>query len=426
MKVNSSLFDLYVHKITFPIAVAVSGGADSLALLLLAHDFAKKNSGRVLALTVDHDLRPESSTEAHQVKVWAQARGIEHIILEWQGEKPKNRLQEKAREARYQLLTNWCKENDISHLFLGHHGQDQEETFWIRLSSGSGLDGLSGMKKSIKKNGVFIHRPLLSVPKEHLKSILSNENQEWIEDPSNHNDRFLRGRLRESLKEEGLSSSRLLNVMEKLNEDAAFIQQNVEGFLKTNVSIKTGGYIGISKRAFFELHPAIAKRVISFLVDWFRGASYPPRSKQIATILENIKEGNAFTSGGIHWIIKKDEIFLFREFRAIKDSLCLDDIKTETLWDNRFWIDPAIKEYVSRETILAPLGARQASSMQIAPHDTLYNVPHLALQSLPVLWEKGNVVAIFPLCDNNMSCEKDLQKKIFLKPLFHDSLMITM
>ena len=129
MIISDSEFDNWLKKVSFPLAVAVSGGSDSLALLLLAHNFAQKNKGRLIALTVDHGLRPESKDEALKVQTWAKEKEIEHVILEWQGEKPQSRLQEKAREARYTLLTNWCKENGVEHLLLGHHATIKRKLF---------------------------------------------------------------------------------------------------------------------------------------------------------------------------------------------------------------------------------------------------------------------------------------------------------
>ena len=184
------------HCDSSKVAVAVSGGSDSMALLLLAHQWAQAKGGHVVAVTVDHGLRPDSRKEAETVGEWAKARGIEHVILSWEGDKPSSRLQERAREARYHLLTSWCKEQDISTLLVGHHLQDQEETFWLRLSAGSGLDGLTGMKEQFVRDGVTIVRPLLKVPKEQLQTFLREENQPWVEDPSNEKESFFRGRLR--------------------------------------------------------------------------------------------------------------------------------------------------------------------------------------------------------------------------------------
>ncbi|MBI2707438.1 MAG: tRNA lysidine(34) synthetase TilS [Proteobacteria bacterium] len=215
-------FESFLSPITPPIAVAVSGGSDSLALLFLAQKWAQQKGGHVVGLTVDHDLRSDSAAEAQRVHEWALKRGVEHIILKWEGEKPTSRLQEKAREARYDLLISWCKAHNISTLLLGHHAQDQEETFWLRLASGSGLKGLAGMQERRMKDGITILRPLLRVKPEDLKEFLRTEKQEWIEDPSNESDRFFRGRFRSFLKEEGLSSDRLLKTKNILPDPNKF------------------------------------------------------------------------------------------------------------------------------------------------------------------------------------------------------------
>ena len=127
------------------LAVAVSGGADSMALTLLAADWAAARRGSIVALTVDHRLRNESRAEAKQVAAWLAARGIEHKILAWTGEKPSSDVQAAAREKRYELLEDWCRRQGILHLLVAHNLDDQAETFLLRLGRGSGLYGLSGM-----------------------------------------------------------------------------------------------------------------------------------------------------------------------------------------------------------------------------------------------------------------------------------------
>jgi len=420
MKITLTEFENSIGEVTFPLAIATSGGADSLALLLLAHKYAQQKGEKVVALTVDHGLRPASKEEALWVKQWAQKYGIDHVILEWMGEKPTSRVQEKAREARYELLINWCKNNNISTLLLGHHQQDQEETFWLRLSSGSGLKGLSGMRKRLTKNGIVFLRPLLDFPKERLKATLIGEGQAWLEDPSNQSSQFFRGRWRTLLEEEGLSPSRLLKVMEKLQDDADFIQEALQKALKTTAQLEEGGYLIIQKKPFEDLHPALAKRLLSFLMQWYSGAPYPPRSTHVATIIEKIKLSSPFTAGGIYWIPQQRQILLLREVSAVKEPILLTQLEQKTLWDQRFWVEPQIKKYVSRETFLAPLGTIKGLKKEI-----ISPIPPRVWPTLPALWVKGEVVTIPHLCYNNFGCEKDFRKFIYLKPLFHDSLRFT-
>ncbi|MBM4438672.1 MAG: tRNA lysidine(34) synthetase TilS, partial [Actinobacteria bacterium] len=127
------------------VAVAVSGGADSLALTLLADEWARRTGRSIAALTVDHGLRPDSAAEASQVGAWLAAARIRHEVLRWEGQKPRSGIHAAAREARYRMLTSWCRENDVRDLLLAHHRDDQSETFLMRLARGSGPDGLAAM-----------------------------------------------------------------------------------------------------------------------------------------------------------------------------------------------------------------------------------------------------------------------------------------
>lgn len=419
-KITPSEFDACLQDVQGHLAVAVSGGADSMALLLLTHRWAQEKGEHLVALTVDHGLRTESRQEALRIQKWAQARGIQHVILNWEGEKPDSRLQERARISRYHLLTSWCKENGIPTLLLGHHQQDQEETFWLRLAAGSGLDGLSGMKKRSLKEGILLFRPLLGFPKERLQATLTAENQSWIEDPSNESDRFFRGRFRSFLKEEGLSFPRLIKIMEKFQEDGDFIRQFLQRTLETIVCVDEAGFLTLARTDFEELHPALAKRMLSHLMLWFSGAPYPPRSEQVAAFFENLKKSTAFTGGGIYWVPLEDKIFLFREFSAIKEKLYLKDIQEKNLWDQRFWMNPEIQKDLPEEVYLAPLGTHY-SFMK----DMETSLPRQAWSTLPGLWVKEEVVAVPHLCYNKLDSEKDFQKFISLKCLFHDLLRFT-
>ena len=144
------------------IAIGVSGGADSMALLHLAHEWAQRQGGRVLALTVDHNIRVTSAGEAKQVGSWAAALGIEHVILKWSDPDPEaSALQNRARQARHDLLANAAAAHGILHLAIGHHEDDQAETVLLRLSKGSGPDGLAGMSPVIHKLQIRLLRPLL-------------------------------------------------------------------------------------------------------------------------------------------------------------------------------------------------------------------------------------------------------------------------
>ena len=127
------------------VAVAVSGGADSMALAILANRWARQRRGKIVALTVDHGLRAGSRAEAKEAHRQLTSRGIDCMLLVWRGNKPKSGVQAAARDARYRLMAQWCRRHSVLHLLVAHHREDQAETILHRLARTSGVDGLAGM-----------------------------------------------------------------------------------------------------------------------------------------------------------------------------------------------------------------------------------------------------------------------------------------
>lgn len=181
------------------VAVAVSGGPDSMALLHAAHDWGKKNKLLVTALTVDHGLRKNSMAEAKQVATWCAKHGIAHHTLVWTGQKPKTDIQNRARMARRALLLDFCAQHHIGALLMAHHADDQTETMLMRLVRGTGLTGLAAMRDETVENNVRIIRPFLSVTRDDLRAYCMRRRIPFVDDPSNSDDRFERVRVRKIL-----------------------------------------------------------------------------------------------------------------------------------------------------------------------------------------------------------------------------------
>jgi tRNA(Ile)-lysidine synthase len=182
-----------------PIGVGVSGGPDSMALLLLA---AAARPGLVEAATVDHGLRPEARKEAEMVAEVCQRLGVPHNILtvEWQ-EKPETGIQERARIQRFRLLGNWIKERRLRGLLTAHHTDDQAETFVMRLVRGAGVKGLAGMRRAVKVPGtdIALVRPLLNWRRSELEELCEAAGLKPVDDPSNADEQFERTRIRKAL-----------------------------------------------------------------------------------------------------------------------------------------------------------------------------------------------------------------------------------
>jgi len=221
------------------LVLAVSGGPDSTALLLLAARWAKrlKRGPKLIAITIDHGLRPEAAREAAMVKRLARRLGVPHRTLRWRDGKPRAGLQEAARRARYELLAEAATGAGLAHIVTAHTLDDQAETVLFRLARGSGLYGLAGMARAAPlpiggTRAIFLVRPLLHLPKARLIATLKAARIPYAEDPSNRDPRFTRARLREelmpALAREGLDARGLARLAARLRRAEQAIAVAVE------------------------------------------------------------------------------------------------------------------------------------------------------------------------------------------------------
>jgi tRNA(Ile)-lysidine synthase len=217
------------------LVLAVSGGPDSTALMVLAARWAKrrKNAPKLVAVTVDHGLRPEAAREAKAVKRLAKGLGIPHRTLLWRGRKPKTGLQEAARYARYRLLADTAARAGFAHILTAHTLDDQAETIMFRLARGSGLLGLAGMAHASPlpvgggASSLFLVHPLLGLPKARLLATLAAQRIAYSEDPSNSDPRFTRVRLRGLMPElarEGLDARGLARFAARVRRAEAALE----------------------------------------------------------------------------------------------------------------------------------------------------------------------------------------------------------
>ncbi len=303
-----------------PLCVAVSGGADSMAMTILASKWCNKGH----FVTFDHDLREGSRKEALQVTAWLSELDLKHVILTWDGEKPTSDIQAQARGARYNALENYCIKNEIPNLLLGHHRDDQAETFFIRLLRGSGIKGLSAMEKISKPNtthsGPKLVRPLLDIPKERLIKTLEEIGQPWIEDPSNENESFLRVKVRKLLETtniEGLERDRLADTAKRMQRANDFLEREVGSFIHQNCKVKDENSCTINLNSFSILHEEIALRALSFILMRFGKVNYPPRLKKIERLYENCLRSDykGSTLSRCRVWTEEGNIFIRKEFK---------------------------------------------------------------------------------------------------------------
>lgn len=315
--IRNFLSDNHITETTF--AIGVSGGADSLALaLMFKEEFPQY---RLIALTVDHKLRPTSSTEALYVADIMKRHGIEHHTLVWQGEKPLTGIEEQARIARYQLMCDWCKDNNVHYIAIAHHLYDQAETFLMRLQRGSGLYGLSAMCGISERNGIKIIRPFLNTHPDKLKTYLSAKNIEWVEDESNQCVDFLRVKMRKFLpqleKNTTITSSRLAETASNLRRVRNFIEDTVSSIILSKVHNWSNCGYSFDYTEFLDWHKELRFYVLAKLLTNLGELVYTPEANSLNTLIEKLlqKDFLCFTLGNCYILKENLKLWIIKENR---------------------------------------------------------------------------------------------------------------
>lgn len=267
------------------LAVAVSGGADSMALVLALAAWARPHNIQVTALTVDHGLRAASAVEARQVGAWLAQAEVPHHVLTWTGGAVVNTgVQARARAARYALMAEWCRRHAVTTLFVAHHQNDQAETFIMRLRRSSTLFGLAAMAPLRERHGILLCRPLLDVPKARLEATLQAHGQAWIVDPSNTNAAFERVRTRalmNHLAGEGVTPEGLAGAARAAGRVAEIIDRAVAAFEVAAVTSTASGGFEMDRKAFCALPQVVRERVLVRLLNQVDGRVYAPSPAKV-------------------------------------------------------------------------------------------------------------------------------------------------
>ena len=302
-------------KVSPSLAVAVSGGPDSMALCLLAAEYAAARGLRLIAFHVDHGLRSASAREAAQVAAWLTARGIPVRILRWRHGAVASAIQAQARDARYRLLVRAAKRARAAAVLLAHHQDDQAETVLLRLCKGSGVDGLSGMAGERVQDGVRFLRPLLSMPRARLLATCRAQGQKFLQDPSNRNPAYARARLRRVeglLSAEGLSAESLVLLATRARLAAEALSQQTAKVLPQILSkaLEDKAAVILKRAALLKQPDEIALRVLSVALHAVSPQPHPVRFVQRLSLLNAIREKafRARTLAGV--IIRREGVFL--------------------------------------------------------------------------------------------------------------------
>lgn len=369
------------------LAIAVSGGADSLALALLAAAWARAREGRAIALTVDHGLRPDSAAEARRVGAWLKRRGIAHHILRWRGPKPTRGLQAAARAVRYRLLEDWCRARGILHLLLAHHRGDQAETVLLRLAAGSGPFGLAGMAPVQETAALRLVRPLLGIARPRLEATLNAMSQSWIEDPSNRDPRFARARVRALL--DDATARHIASAAAELGRFRAQEERAIAALLARAASLDARGYARLDCAVIAAAAADRARRALGALLATVGGREFPPGDEALRKLLAAMARGRlkaGRTLGGCRLLPEADVCLVLRETRGV-ERLRLR--AGGEIWDGRFRVTGAAG------TVVGPLGAEGwAEAVAHAPSLRDTPLPYAARLSLPAIRGPRDLVSI--------------------------------
>jgi tRNA(Ile)-lysidine synthase len=412
-----------------PMAVAVSGGADSMALMLIAQralalvppqlaTVEQPDRPRLIVLTVDHGLRPGSADDAAWVVSQAEAAGLPCRVLRWEGAKPSQGIQAEARAARYRLMHEVLIEEAHPYqklqrvLLTAHHYEDQAETFLMRLARGSGIDGLSAMQSVATVSTpladgrqLVLRRPLLDLPKSRLFATLREAGLTWREDPSNERDDFERVRVRKaltSLSELGISSEAIARSAGRLSRARGAILREATAAADQLIDWHNGLFGSVRLDALNDLSEEIAIRLLKLLIGAYGGEAPVPRLSEIEALADRIRvtsdrawPARAATLGGcrLDWR-PGSELRVWRESgRAGLPTMKIEPGARSVVWDRRFEISTSAELDGPLEVrALGPAGWKALRAE--LPNLGKLRLPPGAAATLPACWRAKRLLAV--------------------------------
>lgn len=366
------------------LGIAVSGGGDSVALLHILTRCFGQEGPEVFAATVDHGLRPEAADEAAAVGRLAGALGVAHDILRWDGWDGAGNLQDRARQARYALLTDWAKTRDIHLLATAHTADDQAETLLMRLGRSAGVDGLSGIPEQRVQDGITLIRPMLGITREALRAYLRRNGVDWAEDPSNEDDRFDRIKARRAvaaLRPLGIMPTVLSDVARHMSQARAALDWHSFLAARDLVTLDAGDVL-LDLRGFRALPEEIARRLLIRAILWVGGGGYPPRRAALAGAIESIRRGETATLSGCLVLRQGGEVRVCREFAAVRDCRAAPG----AIWDGRWRLIGPVRAGMA----VGPLGRQ---GLSLCPDWRATGRPGAALSASPAVWDGDDLVA---------------------------------
>jgi len=373
------------------LGVAVSGGGDSVAALVLLVEAL--GSARVEAATVDHGLRPQAADEARGVAALCARLGVAHRVLSWTGAAARGNLMDAARRGRLALLADWARERGLAAVILAHTQDDQAETVLMRLARGSGVDGLSGMVPARMSGGVLWWRPFLGVSRAALRGVLLARGISWVEDPTNADTRFARTRARAALAALaplGIDAAGLAATAARMTRARAALERQ-EAEARAALVREERGTVWLDPAA-LDLAPEVRDRLLAGVIGHLSGAPYRPRLAALHRVVAALSEpGGAATLSGVALRRTDAAIHLWREARAVAGLR----VPATDLWDGR-WRATGPDEAGAEIAALGEAGLTRFSQQARAglhPHWRVTGLPKAALVGLPAIWRGPRLIS---------------------------------
>jgi tRNA(Ile)-lysidine synthase len=388
------------------LVLAVSGGPDSMALLVLAADWHARRdrttTPSISVATVDHGLRENSRAEAELVGREARRLGLPHAILIWAGEKPVTGISSAARGARYRLLDEHARTFSTKNVAVvtAHHLDDQAETFAMRLARGAGVPGLAAMRSErplLEGSPVRLVRPFLPFPKCRLIATLQARDLPFVDDPTNSDERYERARVRQflpALEAVGISADAIALSARRLGNAESALRYAEDQFIATlDLSFGNEVFASFDRGAFCKGPNVLRQRVLARLISRYCGASQRPELSEVEDLAERLDaaEKSTATLGGVMISSGSRVVRLWREAGRLDFSeieLAPGESRT---WDQRFIVRRSAE--AEGPVKVRPLGAEHYTKLcpRLSPGR---RPPARAAHALPSFWIGSDLVAV--------------------------------
>jgi tRNA(Ile)-lysidine synthase len=389
------------------LAVALSGGIDSLALTLLTHRYTQRHGLGMIAVTVDHGVRAGARQEAETVAEWMRARGIAHRILTPEHDTTSTNLQASARQRRYDAIATYCRAHGIVHCLLGHQAGDNRETLLHNRTRGDTADGRAGMARVRLHRGVRFLRPLLAFERTALETYMRASHTPWIEDPSNENFAFARVRHRAWLAQDASTHAALNAEILSAAQARATRDQTLAEAAIHCVRLDPLGFADIDCHYLRTLPSLLASQLLADTITTVSGTAYRPRALSIERLMSALNQPlrrhtlhqcDILALDASHWRIARE----FRKVAAPQNLSGHGSIRWDNRFDIRYALDPG------QHITIRALGGD--GRKQLRAHHPL---PHLPLPlSTPSLWHLDSLLSVPYI----MTAEKPLTLRMDFSP----------